>query len=182
LRNFAKFGCLATLWVLAILETSNCFASTAAKKTTVLDAIHMLSRAWQAVKVSTIKHCFEKALAYGAEAEPAEVEPFDALEDVPIPTNMTAEDFVELLDSEEVDDISEADEDKKEESDEEEEAVPETVSALECLEALKVVSGFCQRRLFSPVTHESLRRIENECVTERTTAASKQQRITEFFK
>ena len=64
------------------------------KTITLLDAVHLIAESWDDVKESTIDHCFKHA-GFGKENDDMEetVE-FDALPDVPLPDNVSRDDFL----------------------------------------------------------------------------------------
>lgn len=61
-----------------------------ARKLTILDAVHLLSKAWKNVKMTTIVNCYRKAGFL-----PEEVE---AEEEIVVPDGMTREEFCEYID------------------------------------------------------------------------------------
>ncbi|XP_061184351.1 tigger transposable element-derived protein 4-like [Saccostrea echinata] len=71
-------------------------ANDLAKRVTLLDAIHMLRKAWNAVKSSTIQNCFRKA-GFTADEHQADSDE----ENSEIPEGVTEEQFNELLRAEE---------------------------------------------------------------------------------
>jgi hypothetical protein len=152
-----------------------------AKKVSVLDAIHMLSSSWQSVKPTTIQNCFNKAFSlHKGEQE------VDALHDVPTPRNMERNEFEDLVDQDFLTGKDLQDEDVKSDDDQDEEEVEssplERVSPKECLEALAKVRSFCQAKELGASVHNSLKKIETECLLDAIDQHSVQKRITEFFK
>ena len=67
------------------------------KNVNLLDALHLLSEAWDDVKEKTIVNCFKHG---GFESNQNNIprEEFDALDDVPIPSNMSEKEFCKMVD------------------------------------------------------------------------------------
>ncbi len=111
---------------------------------TVLDAVHMLSRAWNSVKAKTISNCFRNAFSAKKSGEPV----VNALADVPLPQNMDRKEFDNLVgadvaagqtfDEEEEAVASESDDD------DEDNYNKLKIEAKERLEALAKVHTYCQ--------------------------------------
>ncbi len=91
------------------------------KKITVLDAMHMATRAWKEVKQTTIANCFQNTFRLKeskAEHDEEEEDEFNALANVPVPANMQEEEFHALVEEEiEVEKVLAGNGDKVEEED-----------------------------------------------------------------
>lgn len=83
---------MATWWV----------AEDFAKKVSILDAIHIIARAWRSVKVTAVVNSFQKALSLDEkDTTMADIKELDAL----IPDGMTSKEFQAFLyDDDELDD------------------------------------------------------------------------------
>lgn len=151
------------------------------KKVSILDAIHMVARAWRSVKATTVAHCFQKALSLdGKDPTKADIQELDA----PNPDGMTSEQFQAFLDEDdELDDAHNAQDDKEEEEvtaeDKDEAEVPQ-VGHKECLHALADVRIYAQSRGLDDSILYALKQIETECLSHKV-QSQKQSCITQFF-
>ena len=151
-------------------------AEQVVKKVSVLDAIHLLDKAWRSVKVETIKNCFAKALR-GEDLEFHEEYPT---------TTRTEEDLERLVREEDnlLAEIEEHQEDIADDEEEEEEedtsAVHNPISSSRCLELLGDLRTFCQHRNFPSDVHDSLLKIEN-CALRDVLDKPRQTKVTDFF-
>ena len=57
----------------------------------------MIAESWDDVKESTIDHCFKHARFRKENDEMGETKEFDALADVPLPDNVSRDDFYEIV-------------------------------------------------------------------------------------
>lgn len=77
------------------IDATELSANDIAKKLTLLDAMHMLTRAWSSVTPETIKNCFRKAgFTNGNETSSQTITPVDAVDH---PDTMTATSFEEYV-------------------------------------------------------------------------------------
>ncbi len=155
--------------------------SNLAKKVTVLDAVHMLAKAWRDVKPSTIANCFNKAFSLPKDSN--NIVNDDILADVTVPMSMNRGEFEELVNQDVKDGQIDDEDEIGDEEDEEDEAdeADEKVTARECLAAVAKVRSFCQQRKFNPIVHDALSLIQNACFLE-ARESQVQQKITDFFK
>jgi len=134
-----------------------------AEKISILDAVCMLGQAWKNVQKETIVSCFNKALSQ-------EQNDLDLFADVSIPQNMNKQEFETLVDQDLVLDNDNGEDDNvlvNVEEDQEDSLENVTqVGGIECLKALATVREFCHQRSFSIQVHQSLQKIENECISE----------------
>ncbi len=148
------------------------------KKVSILDAIHMVARAWRSVKATTVANCFQKALSLDKKAPTiTDIKHLDA----PLPDGMTSEQFEAFLDEDDM--LDDTQDDKEEENifpkDKDEAEVPQ-VGHKECLHALADVRIYAQSRGLDDSILYALKRIETECLSHKV-EFQKQSCITQFF-
>lgn len=156
-----------------------------AKKVTILDAIHMLHLACQTIYDLP---CFRKAFSAPEDGEQELSNSPDISDDVPVPLKMTPDEFKDLVNQDMAVGREEAEENEgraEDSEDEQQESQPDIlvkISPQEYLEALTKVRWYCQQGDFNENIHESLKRIEKECLLESNRAKTVQKYITDFFK
>lgn len=79
--------------ILRDIEDSTLSANELAKRVTLLDAVHMLNKAWKSVKQETIQNCFRKAGFSQHNADSQE----EVEAETTIPEGMTEEEFTEYV-------------------------------------------------------------------------------------
>ncbi len=174
--------------ILATLEAQDEGNSVdAVKKVSVLDAVHMVARAWQSVTSSTVTNCFSKAFSQGKEDENGQSqEVSESSLDFSLPDNMTLEDYDAFLAAEDDAVQREAQEaciDVADEESEECENVKEAVDIVKPKEALIITAQlrtYAQSRGLDPSVLVALKQVESECLAHMT-EIQKQPCITDFF-
>ena len=153
-------------------------ATNFAKKTSVLDAIHLISQAYKFVTSETISNCFQNAFK-GEKFE-------KTLENFPLPPNISLESFQAQLKSENEIDCHE-NFDSEEENDIEsvqeiENVSTEVVSTNQFLHHLNSVRSYIQSRGASDTIYNALQDLESIALHDKIENSSKNQtKITHFL-
>jgi len=177
--------------VLATLEAQGKGNSAdAVKKVSVLDAVHMVARAWQSVSSSTVVNCFKKAFSL-LEEEAMEDDYDDNRQDVSegsvdfcLPAGMALNDYDAFLAAED-DAIQRAKLDSTEGAENENEETEEVIDVIDIVkpkEGLAIAAQlrtYAQSRGLSPSILLALKQVESECLTHMT-EIQKQPRMTDF--
>ena len=154
------------------------------KTITLLDALQLLSESWDEVKSQTIANCYTHGGFKIIPAEDSNVA-FNALEDVPVPSNMTDSEFSEMVDpNERAPTFSELSKKNRNEdcfsSDSEDEVEPD-ISDQEILKSLFMARNYAQKNGLSKEIFSSLSKME-QSVSKDMMHKKKQSKITEYFK
>ena len=117
-----------------------------AKKVSMVDAIHLMSKAWRSVKTDTIKNYFTKALN-GGDLEFHEEYPTCTRTEEALERIVRTEDSL-LAQLEESQDLLEDDEGESSN------VLQASISSARCLEILSEFRMYCQHRNFPDEIHE----------------------------
>ena len=131
------------------------------KTITLLDAVHLIAESWDNVKESTIDHCFKHAGFRNENDEMEETEEFDSLADIPLPDNVSRDDFLAV-----------------QERDDEIVICRESSSTV--FKALGVVRKYCQKTGLERPVFQALRAIEKGLEQEIRQSRT-QTLLTDFF-
>ena len=154
------------------------------KSVTLLDAVNLLSEAWDSVKVETVANCFKHA-GFTIEDQNGAAEDIDVLQDVNLPGSMTREELEDHINIDEEADVvgestdQELMEQVKRDKIEEEDDGEDVPSNINVLDALKVVRSYAQHNVLNNAMF-SLREIENHLAVA-VHAKKSQSSITSFF-
>lgn len=173
--------------IISDIDDSNVTASDLAKSLSLLDAVHLLNKAWKSVSCSTIANCFHKA---GFAIEESEER-----DEIDVPAGMTEEEFQEYVNHdndlqphhmpteeeicEEFMGVRESEEDEYEEDNEDEDETTNLpVTSNEVNDALKTIRKYMEEN--NEEDFQLIYSLEDKCgeIAER---AKKQKKITEFI-